>query len=190
MTAKFGADFLNDELKEMVSRALGPYSSEILENLEGAKESYLEEVIPVYERTSSLRSEVDKWYGGGVGEKNPVGWITELMHVTTTMMVPEFARSEFSTEMIAETEAKDQCCNLQLRNIISQTTDIPLPVLAPAVIDDETGEIEEVHDLISEVDGSARLNSFGRAAILGLMEMGHEMPEHLSSLMNPVYGME
>ncbi len=184
------AEQLNATLKGLVTEALEPYSEEILETWEETKDKYVDEIMPVYERASGLRSEVVRWYGSGMGERDPVGRISELMHVVSTLMVPVYARSDWSKEMVAETEAKDQFCNLQLRNTISQSIDVPFPVLAPTMIDDESGEVGDVFDLVIEAGDEPRLNSFGRAALLGLIEMGKEVPEEFNGLLNPVTGME
>ena len=190
MSTRRSTEDLNSQLKDMVAVALEPYSEVILVNWDQAADEYFEEVMPVYTRTSRLRTEVDKWYGSGIDEKDPVGWITELMHVISTMMVPEYARSEYSKEMISDTEAKDQCPNLLLRKKISDSIEVPLPVLAPAVFDEDTGLVDKVFDLVIEIEGESHLNSFGRAAILGLIQMGRDIPADLYSLLNPITGME
>ena len=175
--------FLDALLRAEVLHFLESKSEIIADAFDGARQSYLDALMPLWNAHLEVNNAVEEWYSGNVGNRRLIH-LSEYVTINMAMLVPEYLRSDKVANITPE-EVKDQVPNMHHKLLLSKSTGIPFPLLMPSDID-ENGDVAEIHELITEspVEGKAMLTEWGTAALLALQQEGIELPDELTELIS------
>ena len=174
--------FLDALLRAEVLHFLESKSEIIADAFDGARQSYLDALMPLWNAHLEVNNAVEEWYSGNVGNRRLIH-LSEYVTINMAMLVPEYLRSDKVANITPE-EVKDQVPNMHHKLLLSKSTGIPFPLLMPSDIE-ENGDVTEIHELITEsptVAGKAMLTEWGSAALLALEQEGVELPDELTEL--------